>query len=149
MNGQEKMDEKLKKKMLDLLEELLLWALFSVIIALLPFAIHSLLILTRGDIPTATLLFSKGELVLVSSAIVASAMGSLFISGRKYKITKIIVGGLCVCVLILASAWFAIISIESNSPSFDANFASNGSIVMFVFSVISSAGCVMLRSSNR
>lgn len=125
-------------------QNLLHWLLFSVIIALVPFVIQWLMLLTRGNVPTTVELFSNGELLLVSSAIAASAIGSLVLSDSKYRLSRIVVGWCCVCVLILASAWFAIISIESNTGSFDPDFAANGSILMFIFTVISSAGCIIL-----
>lgn len=125
-------------------EKLLYWFLFSVIIGLSPFAIQSIMELTRGNRPTTIFLFSDGELLLIAAAITAGAVGNLFISGNKYKVAKTIAGWFCVCVIILSSAWFAIVSIEANSASFDAAFTSVGSVIMFFFAVISSAASVIL-----
>jgi hypothetical protein len=126
-------------------ERVVRWLIFSVIIALLPLAFNYLRIFIRGTIPSLILLLSHGELLLVSAAIAATAIGELVASGEERKIAKYVAGGGCVSILFLASALFAEISSAIYSgASISSELVSSSSTLMFGFTVISSISCIVL-----
>jgi hypothetical protein len=58
-------------------EKLVRWLIFSVVISLLPLLFRFALEATDGKSPTLSDLLSQGELLLISSAIAAAAVGEL------------------------------------------------------------------------
>ena len=126
-------------------EKLVRWLVFSVAISLLPLVFNFLRAYGRGATPSLIDLNAHGELLLISAAIAAAAIGELVASGGRYQIAKIIAGGGCVLVLAVASLWFADISAPTSSGALvDYVRVSNASTVVFMFTVISSASCVVL-----
>lgn len=128
----------------DVIEKLVRWLIFSVTVALLPIMFNYLLLLTNGQTPTVTMIFYRGDILLISSTISAGAIGELIGSSDKLKIAKYIVGGLCVILLFLTSAWFASLTSLVNSATFDPEFTANNSIILFIATVMSSASCIIL-----
>ena len=63
-----------------MMSRLIRW--FSVTFGVLPFALNALLLYSKGTFPTWNLLFSKGELLLASTAIAADAVGEVIASGQ-------------------------------------------------------------------
>ena len=125
--------------------KLIHWSLFSVIIVLAPFIIQSLMILTQGNHLSIVEILKEGQLLLVSSGIAAGAAGELFMSKAKgHKIKKTLAGWSAICIVLISSAWFGIISIEIGKPTFNEVFVTYGSIAIFVMTVISGIGCVLL-----
>lgn len=128
----------------DIIEKLVRWFIFSVTVALLPIMLNYLILLSSGQTPTVTTMFYRGDILLISSAIAAGAIGELIGSTDKFKIPKYIVGGLCVILLFITSAWFASITNMANSENFDPEFTSKASIVLFFAPVFSIFWCIVL-----
>ena len=119
-----------------MLEYLIRWIIFSVVIALLPLLFNLLRNIGRGENIGFVRLFSHGELLLVSAAISAGALGQLFGVGSSLSIIKILAGGSCVTIVMVASFWFADISgaYLSNPPvTLNIKAICIGSIIVFIF----------------
>ena len=121
-------------------EKIIHWLIFSVLLALTPIGINCIFTFTIGKIPTLATLFSRGELLLIAAILTGRAIGELIPGGGNRRIPKLIAGGSCVIVLILASAWFGLITAGIST---NTDFVSWGSIVAFMIAVIVS-GCSIL-----
>jgi uncharacterized membrane protein len=92
-------------------QRLLKWVFFSVLIALIPIGITFLNELTEDNAP-AWLVIGKrvlahGELLLISAAIAADAVGDLIGAGKQYLTLKISSGGACMLIILSAALWYA------------------------------------------
>lgn len=87
---------------------LIRWLVFSVIVALLPLAFNALRLRTLD--PAA--IYGRGELLLVTAALTAAAIGDLLgpEASQARVVGKLFIAGGCVVDLVLASAWFGDIS---------------------------------------
>ena len=127
------------------MDKLLKWLIFSVVIALLPIIFYSLQLLTRGLSPTLELVTSKGELLLISTAMAAGALGELITSQSDKKIFKIIAGGGSVIILLICSLYYAdVASCILTNQAIQAEVVSRISIIGYCFSFISSGSCIFI-----
>ncbi len=127
-------------------EKMVRWVIFSVVIALLPIIFNYLSMLTKGLPTSLEIVISRGELLIVSAAINAAAIGELFGSGTTNKrIPKIIAGGVCVIILLLTSLWFAdiVATILLNKPV-ESRIIMLGSVAAFLSTVLASGSSVAL-----
>lgn len=130
-----------------MLEALIQWIIFSVVIALLPLLFNLLRDIGKGEGINLVRLFSHGELLLVSAAISAGSLGHLFGAENPSSIPKVVSGGSCVVVLMIASFWFADISgAWQSNPTLTLNSKAVcvGSIIIFTCAVFASSSCVLL-----
>ena len=130
-----------------MLEAMIEWVMFSVVIALLPLLFNLLRALGKGEGMSLSRLFSHGELLLVSAAISAAGLGHLFDAQSPAIILRVVSGGACVVVLMIASFWFADISgAWDSNPAVRLNLKviCVGSIIIFTCGVIASSCCVLL-----
>lgn len=94
-------------------EKVIYWFIFNVIIALLLFIVNLLVIVVKDDPLNLINLFARGELLIVSAAIAADAIGELILKGNNLnKYLKMIMGGLCVILLSVTSLLFATIAAD-------------------------------------
>ena len=127
------------------------WIFFSVIIAFLPI-IFKLFVALIQDSPDTYInvfyqklneIYVKGELLLLSSALCAAAIGELFGAPSAFAVTKIIAGGVATIVIIIASFCFAYLdNMTQNQVRLDA--IETISVCMLVASFISSGACIIL-----
>ena len=127
-------------------EKLVRWIIFGVIIGLLPILFDVIRNLTRGQQLRFNQISSRGELLLVSAVISASAIGELIASGNSLIVAKLVSGGSCVVMLFFSSLCFADISSElSNDPSsLIPNIVSKLSFIVFFWTVVVSGISVAL-----
>lgn len=125
-------------------EKFTIWLIFSVILALAPLVFNAILTFAMGKVPALNQLISKGELLIVSVAIGADAIGKLFGSGSPRKILKIATGGGCVILIVISSLLFSVISTTSLSATFDPNRVTTISVLMFIMTIITSGSCTLL-----
>ena len=124
---------------------LIRWCVFSVVIATLPIVFNYLIMVTRGAEATIITLTSRGELLLLAAGMTASAVGEIIGSGSNLLKLKIIAGGGCVIILMLAALYFAHVSAELNAGrTIQLSVVSNMSVLMFVFGIISSGSCIAI-----
>jgi hypothetical protein len=123
-------------------EKLLRWAIFGVIVALVPLAFAYVSLMLNGT-PDLSKVLGNGELLIVVSAICAGGVGELIGSGNEYQAWKIISGGLTVVVLILSALLFANV-IDHKGGTYNENTVEYISLSMFVFGVLSCGSCISL-----
>lgn len=124
---------------------LIKWLIFSVMIALLPIIFNAIKMITRNNPIELEILFSNGELLIISVAIASAAVGELLGSGEDKIIVKYFAGGGCITIIALASLWFADISTSMRlGENLNKYFISAGSIVMFFLTLISAGSCKAL-----
>jgi hypothetical protein len=130
-----------------LAQKLTTWLIFGVVIALTPFILEFLKRLGREQEMSLGGVLGTGQLLLVSAAIAAGATGELVLVEvpSRRRLAKLITIGCCVLSVIVSSLWFGDISgaIQEGKPP-DPSRVSNGSIFVFIFTLISSAGCLAL-----
>jgi hypothetical protein len=130
-----------------ILEKLVRWIFFGVIMALLPIAFKIIAVYMKTGAYSVADILAQGELLLVASALCGAAIGELFVSPPSLKLAKIIVGGSTVIILIMASLCFAILPSSAfavNEDSFNNHAVEALSKLMFLFSFIFSGLCVVL-----
>ncbi len=98
------------KSLKERLQNLLKWVIFSVILALIPLGISFLNEMMDDSVlpwlATGKVVLSGGELLLVAAAIAADAVGDLIGSGKDDRTLKILSGGACVLLILVASLWY-------------------------------------------
>lgn len=122
-------------------EKLVRWFIFSVLIALLPIVFAYWHIATDGKHPNWASIVAHGELMLVSVALAADAIGELIGRGAAKPLKKILAGGGCTITVISASFYFADVS---SKPPVDLELVLRTSLGIFLLTVIASASCKAL-----
>jgi hypothetical protein len=89
------------------------WFVFSVLIALLPICFTYVYMLTDGKSPSLPDVLARGELLLISVALAADALGDLIASGPSNVGFKIAAGGGCLLTIVFASLYFAVVSTKA------------------------------------
>jgi hypothetical protein len=93
--------------------KLLVWMLFGVTIALMPFYTRAIINHDRGQPVTLAEILGDGELLVVSVVINAAAIGELMSKGEipeHFKLAKVAVIGVSLALLCVMSTWFADVS---------------------------------------
>jgi hypothetical protein len=126
---------------------LLRWILFSVFVSLIPLLLHWVVLLGQekplSGVWTAVL--AHGELLLISTAIAADAIGDMVASGLRNEVGKVLAGGGCVLSLLFAALWYA-----TNATMMDmgqpvkAQIMAEGSVAIFVMTVLAGGSCKWL-----
>lgn len=120
--------------------KLIHWAIFVVFVSLFPFGLIALS-LWCGSAFDIKLLWPKGELLLVSTAIAADAMGELIGAGKEARGFKMGAGGLCFLSMLFSACWYVMIR---DHPEWPASKICYGSIVFFLITLVSSLSCKAL-----
>jgi hypothetical protein len=125
-------------------EKLVRWAVFRVIIALVPLAFNLASMLTEGKLELVQIC-SRGELLLISAVISAGAIGEIIGVVEGHNIGKLFAGGACVITLFIASHWFATISTAIRlEKQVNSEGIAIGSVILFIITVIAGGCCVAL-----
>ena len=82
-----------------MIECLIQWMIFSVIIALMPLVFNAIRRTMKGQGIDIFEICSEGELLLISAAIAAASLGELFGAENSHNIAKLISGGSCIIIL--------------------------------------------------
>jgi hypothetical protein len=118
------------------------WLIFSVAVAIAPLIFSYISQLTRGLDPSIGVILRNGELLLISTAIAAEAIGELLSSKTASPTNKMISGGCSILVLFFGSLWFAdITSAIASGVIVRQDVIVAGSLVIFIFTLISSLSC--------
>jgi hypothetical protein len=127
-------------------ERLVRWIVFGVLIALLPIAFRYALESTTGPVPSLAHLLADGELLLISSAIAAGAVGELIGRGRNRLILQLISAGGCIATVLFASLYYAYVATHQ---LVNEAFVMRMSLFLFGLTLIASASCIALAASER
>jgi hypothetical protein len=125
-------------------ERLIVWIIFSVIVALTPIIFNAILTFITGSTPTLSQLLKNGELLIIAVAVGADAVGKLVGSGTSKKIYKILSAGVCILLIIVSSLLFSAISMTSIGASFDPLRVAHVSIYVYLLTMITSGSCIIL-----
>jgi hypothetical protein len=122
------------------------WIVFSVVIALLPicFAYVYALTIEKPDStagPSIKRTVVHGELLLVSVALAADAMGEVIGTGQRRRVLKYSAGGGCLICIICSSLYFAVVSVQ-DTPHVDLVFWI--SVGLFTLTLLSAGVCKTL-----
>jgi hypothetical protein len=129
--------------------KLLVWMLFGVVIALMPFYTRSIINYDRGQPVTLGEILADGELLVVSVVINAAAIGELMSKKEvpeHFRLARVAVIGVSVALLCVMSTWFAdVSSIHAEGGKLPANHNMAGESLAFFFStLVASATCLAL-----
>lgn len=122
--------------------KLLIWSIFTVAFSLLPLLFNWFLVFIRGQTFTLIDLISSGELVLISVAINAAALGEIIEYGTKkpYDIRRILAIGFCVLTMTLASFAYSLLGANINAvDEIDQSRAFLISIIIFLTATLTSS----------
>ena len=84
-----------------MVENLMRWFVFSVLVALLPLVLNALIVATDAEPFSLVQLVARGELLIIAAALCAGAIGDLIGRGTQRASAKIVAGGACVMLLFL------------------------------------------------
>jgi hypothetical protein len=121
--------------------KIVIWFVFTVLVSLVPFVMVALNMWSDDKAVQLVALWPHGELLLVSTALAANAVGDLIPTRSFATRTKIVAAGSCIVLLIVAALWYAMIQ---GHPEFKLEKISEGSITLFVFTLIASGSCKLL-----
>ena len=98
-----------------MINKLLKWLIFGVLVALLPILFNLLFALTVGAEVTAGRLIGRGELLLIAVGLCSTALGDLVLAehsvrSRFWRGARLILTGTCVVVIAASSFYFALVS---------------------------------------
>jgi hypothetical protein len=133
------------------LEKLVAWSIFTVLIALVPFCLLFFESIDRNRPVSFYSIFGTGQLLLVCVVITSAALGELIVINLSpdQLIVKLIAIGSCIVAIILSSLWFADISADLiHHPPPDPKTVSIGSVVFYIWSLVSSAWCLILTTRS-
>lgn len=129
-----------------IVQKLIRWFIFSVAVALLPLIFHALQLITRGKSASLSAVTSHGELLIVSVALAAAAIGNII--GNKnmtLSIPKLLSAGFCMLMLLLSSFYYADISAcRISGQPIEDNVIACVSLISYIFTFICSACCIVL-----
>ena len=125
------------------------WAIFSVVIALLPIFFSALSMMTRGETVGLVGGFESsidwGELLILAAAMCAAAVGELVPTGAAAPLRKILAGGGAIVVIVLASLYFADVSAATlANQHVQTDVIRTTSLWLFGTAVVSSGSCIAL-----
>jgi hypothetical protein len=118
-------------------EKLVRWFMFSVLIALAPFAASYFSLQVDRREPSLEMLLGRGELLLICATIAAAAIGELIPTGREMPVRKLVAGGSCMAVVVASSLYFAIIQARTDP---DTVSVATMSVRLFL-GMLLAAGC--------
>ncbi len=120
-------------------KKLIIWTTFSVVIGSLPIILNMLILFTNNKPIDFFDLFAHGELLLISIAIAADAIGDMIYSKRFENVKEISFICICFIVILISTSWFGSSGIGGKAP----NTIGFGviSLVLFTTTVLVSGNC--------
>jgi hypothetical protein len=123
---------------------LLVWLLFNVAVALVPFIARAGMTLFTGRPVVWKAILSDGELFLVTAAIASGAIGELIAKRKPIRIPGVLALGCCGLCVLLTCCFYGFLRayIDPTTLSVDAIFIV--SLGMFLFTFMAGTGCIIL-----
>lgn len=126
-------------------EKLARWFLFGVLFTLLPFVLSYLNLRARPKLVNPVKfvsMFAHGELLLVSTAIGAAAVGELLGVKSANSLGQIISGGVSLLLVVIQTLWY--VSVSEPKSDFDADFVGRVSVILFIVTILASIACLLV-----
>ena len=124
---------------------LIRWLIFSVVVSLVPLLLAYASDQTRGGTPTLVSILSKGDLLLISTALAAAAIGDLLPAAQAMPVRAMLAGGGCVVSVLFGSSYYAAIVTGSVArPDLVADY----SVALFGMTLLSGASCVLMAKAT-
>lgn len=123
------------------------WGFFSVLLALLPVALGGLSAITRArDRFSFEALFERGELLLVTAAVLGAALAEMFGEhDERFRTIRFFAGCSAGVVLLASSMWFAdVAGAVTDAVPTDHHAIAVGSLWLFAAGVVSGAACLVV-----
>lgn len=128
-----------------MVERLIRWFLFSVVVALLPIGFNLFRIVMRGGQASVEALTGHGELLLVAAAICATALGEIITDTSSRRIPKLVAVGASVIILVFASLSFADIAAgQASGDKIESTRVAWSSLTVLFFAVLAGGSCIAL-----
>lgn len=125
--------------------KLLQWIVFSVAVGLMPIIFTLIHSATIGANASLDIILGRGELIMVSCLLSATALGELVSGGKSYFRWRLFSGGGCLCILLIASFWFATISTQlSQGEPYNRELVATWSIPLFFITIAAASGAIIL-----
>jgi hypothetical protein len=130
---------------------LVIWLIFSVVLALVPIGYTALSLLTHNAAATMDRILEHGELYILAASLCAAAVGDLLASGDSHRTLKRIFGGLALTVLLAAALAFADVAAAWLQPNVKLASAvvTKGSIIIFSWAIVTCGGCVLVADADK
>ncbi len=123
------------------------WIFFSVLISICPLCAAYLISQTMGLKVELSSFISRGELQLISVALLATGIGELIGSKEIATIAKIIVGGIAISLSFIMAMWFGAISSKLIIEGISAVHQTGTeiyAILSFLSAIVVGGSCVVL-----
>lgn len=124
-----------------MVEKLARWFFFSVIVSLIPLLFAYIHVVNDGHTATLPSILVHGELLLISVALAADAVGDLIGAPRNRPVLMIFAGAGCIITIMFASLYFADVSYK---PQANADLVYRTSLAVFGLCLVASVSCKLL-----
>lgn len=134
-----------------MLEKLLKWLLFSVIVSVVPlFSTYIILVIYSSE-PSFVSIISRGELQLISVALLANGIGDVVTSESIRKVFQVLLIGLSTVFLLVISIWYGAITSILISGTSTTTYQSleYPTLIAFLVSFFISACCVAVGDNEK
>lgn len=129
--------------MKSILPKLARWFGFTVLISLTPLLVTGLGLRALSRPFGLKSIAGHGELLLISAAIGAAAIGELVpFKTKRWSAQKILVIAFTLVLVLISSMYFALIMVSGSAT--DPAVVSFDSLLLFIFTILLSGGCVGL-----
>lgn len=117
-----------------------IWLTLTVMVALAPLITNSMYLIMRGIDPTLTAILARGELFIISVAIVCDGLGRIlatFELAPAYKPAKILCATLGILMIMISSSLFTLSSFPSGESLNSTRVALMSGIIFLVTTIMS------------
>lgn len=131
----------LQKSGRSILRKLLGWFIFTLVFSLLPLSLNWLSAVSRDQAVTIVNLTSHGELLIISVAITAAALGEIITNDpKRWPEVKIVSIGTSMVILVISSWWYSDITTALRlGEEMNLVITSQYSLAIFFLAALSSA----------
>ena len=120
------------------------WALFSVLLSLLPLAFNYFrLALNASSLPDVVAVLRGGEIFLITASMCSVAIGDVVATTKAREISKIMGGGSSLLLLVASTGLFVYVASSNGQVSDSVVFSS--SMYVFAAAALSCAVCVVVK----
>jgi hypothetical protein len=136
---------------LEMLEKLLKWLLFSAIVSVVPLFSTYIILIIYSSKPSFVSIISRGELQLISVALLANGIGEVVTSGSIRKVFQILLAGVSTVFLLIISIWYGAITslLISGNPTGSYQSLEYPTLIAFLVSFFISACCVAVGDTEK